>query len=57
MSKTNEPCAAAMLVRAQGEQIGSIDVLEYMRRKGIVEGEDRNGESAGGAKGFPGFCR
>lgn len=45
MDKTNELCAAAMLIRAQGEQIESIDVLEYLQRKKIVGKGDAGGQA------------
>lgn len=33
MNKTNEPCAAAALIRAQGQQIEHETIVEYIRRK------------------------
>lgn len=49
LGKTNEPCAAAVLIRAQGEQIESIDVLKYIMRKRGVNGEsDASGQAAMG---------
>nr|WP_317380078.1 hypothetical protein [uncultured Faecalimonas sp.] len=44
MSKTNESSAAVELIRAQGEQMEVIDVLEYLRRKYGVKGEDAGGQ-------------
>lgn len=43
-NKTNESCAAAELIRAQGQQMEVIDVLEYLRRKYGVKGEDAGGQ-------------
>lgn len=44
LSKTNESSAAVELIRAQGEQMEVIDVLEYLRRKYGVKGEDAGGQ-------------
>lgn len=44
MNKTNKSCAAAALIRAQGQQIEHIDVLQFLRKKKIVKGEDAGGQ-------------
>ncbi len=49
-SKTNEPCAAAVLIREQGEQMRREDVVEFVVRKyGIdaVKGEIAGGQETG----------
>lgn len=43
-NKTNESCAAAELIRTQGQQMEHISVLEYLRRLSVVEGEDAGGQ-------------
>lgn len=39
-NKTNEPCADATLIQAQGQQVEHIDVLEYIAKKYNIKGED-----------------
>lgn len=51
-----KPYQAAVLIREQGEQMEHIDVLQFLRKKKIVKGEDEC-ECIRETESFSGFCR